>query len=161
VTRSSYYRWKRTGSGRASSEDQQILEAIGELHKDKRMRCYGSRRMVQVLRGLGFTVGRKRVRRLMREGGRYYLPALLARVGVPGRCHRFVFQKSDRLVDSTHPAPAFGHRCLDNGTWKAGLSCGADFSFRPRQPVCQPAVPPTAPAQSDDCKHVRKGRLLG
>lgn len=69
VTRSSYYRWKRTGSGQASIQDQQILDAIGELHKDRRMRYYGSRRMVQVLCGLGFTVGRKRVRRLMREAG--------------------------------------------------------------------------------------------
>ena len=69
VTRSSYYRWKRTGSDQPSSEDQQILDAIGELRNDRRMRCYGSPRMIQVLRGLGFAVGRKRVRRLMGEAG--------------------------------------------------------------------------------------------
>lgn len=68
VTRSSYYRWKRSEADRPQEEeDQTLLDAIQELRKDPRIRCYGSRRLVWALRQLGFAVGRKRVRRLMRQ----------------------------------------------------------------------------------------------
>jgi len=69
VSRSSYYRWKHRQDSHPGRIDESLLEAIIGLRQNPRMRCYGSRRLVVALRGLGFAVGRKRVRRLMRQAG--------------------------------------------------------------------------------------------
>lgn len=69
VSRSSYYRWKKHQKTDNRSEDYRLLEAIRGLRENRRRRCYGSRRLVISLRELGFLVGRKRVRRLMRQAG--------------------------------------------------------------------------------------------
>jgi transposase InsO family protein len=69
VSRSSYYRWRKGCHKATEDQDQILLVVIRQLRQDRRKRCYGSRRLVIVLRGLGFVVGRKRVRRLMRQSG--------------------------------------------------------------------------------------------
>lgn len=68
VTRSSYYRWRLNQGLDNRGEDEVLLEAIRGLRGNRRKRCYGSRRLVSSLRELGFVIGRKRVRRLMRQG---------------------------------------------------------------------------------------------
>lgn len=68
VTRSSYYRWKKAPRD-VSGDDKRILDAIGRLREDRRKHSYGSRRLMKALQAEGFIIGRKRVRRLMRQAG--------------------------------------------------------------------------------------------
>jgi len=88
VSRSGYYAWtKRPRSERAERDDELAVE-IAASHKRSR-RTYGSPRVHQDLRARGVRVGKKRVERLMREGG------IVAR-----RKRRF-----RRTTDSNYPHP--------------------------------------------------------
>lgn len=69
VSRSGYYEWcSRPGSAR-EQENELLLKHIAQVHRDSR-RTYGwPRTHAELTLGLGWTVNRKRVARLMREAG--------------------------------------------------------------------------------------------
>src|SRR3954447_24143234 len=66
VAVSGFYAWLRRGPGRR--DDRRVSERIGAIFEASR-RTYGSPRVHAELRAEGVRVGRKRVARLMREGG--------------------------------------------------------------------------------------------
>ena len=69
VSISGYRAWKRGGApGRKRLTDVQALAIICAIHVELKG-AYGSPRMVRELRLRGFTAGKERVERLMRENG--------------------------------------------------------------------------------------------
>ncbi|MET8411258.1 IS3 family transposase [Streptomyces sp. NPDC005195] len=70
VSRSGYYRWLAGAEARQARRavDDALVEEIREIHADHKG-MYGARRIHAELRGLGRTVNRKRVERLMRVNG--------------------------------------------------------------------------------------------
>lgn len=68
VTRSGFYAWSKRQPSRRKQDDQDLLARVRQIHADSRG-FYGSPRVVGQLRLDGVTVGRRRVARLMREGG--------------------------------------------------------------------------------------------
>ena len=68
VAVSGFYAWLRRGPSRRRADDQRLSARIGAAFEDSR-RTYGSPRIHAELRARGVRVGRKRVARLMREGG--------------------------------------------------------------------------------------------
>ncbi len=70
VSRSGFYRWRRTAPARAEREhaDQVLTEDIAEVHRESDG-TYGSPRVTAELRDRGRAVNHKRVARLMRRGG--------------------------------------------------------------------------------------------
>ena len=68
VTRSGYYAWKSRGLSERSIADDQLLSTIEKIYLESRG-TYGSPRIYQELRVCGLRIGRKRVERLMRNGG--------------------------------------------------------------------------------------------
>jgi putative transposase len=67
VTRSVVYAHKKRVQTAARTDDHQLLQLLDEEYT--RHPFYGTRRMTQYLRGLGYVVNRKRVRRLMQTLG--------------------------------------------------------------------------------------------
>lgn len=68
VAVSGFYAWLRRGPSRRRADDQRLSARIGAAFEDSRG-TYGSPRVHAELRARGVRVGRKRVARLMREGG--------------------------------------------------------------------------------------------
>ena len=68
VAVSGFYAWLRRRPGRRREDDRRVGERIGAVFAASR-RTYGSPRVHAELRAEGVRVGRKRVARLMREGG--------------------------------------------------------------------------------------------
>ena len=68
VAASGFYAWLRRGPSRRRADDQRLIARIEAAFTGSR-RTYGSPRVHAELRGQGIRVGRKRVARLMREGG--------------------------------------------------------------------------------------------
>jgi transposase InsO family protein len=69
VSVSGYRAWKRGGKpSRKRLTDAQLLALIRAIHAELKG-SYGSPRMVRELRGRGFSAGKERVERLMRENG--------------------------------------------------------------------------------------------
>lgn len=69
VSISGYRAWKRGGTpGRKRLTDTQTLTVIRAIHAELKG-AYGSPRMVRELRLRGFTAGKERIERLMRENG--------------------------------------------------------------------------------------------
>jgi transposase InsO family protein len=66
VSRSGYYSWEGRKKSCHDAEDEILAELIRHIFEDHFSR-YGSPRVWQELRGLGWRVSRKRVERLMRE----------------------------------------------------------------------------------------------
>lgn len=66
VSASGYYRWRRRPESRRRREDRRLRVQIGAIYHEMRGR-YGSPRIREELRDLGFRCSRKRVARLMRE----------------------------------------------------------------------------------------------
>ena len=66
VSRSGYYAWERRKPSRHAEEDRILKELIKDIY-DAHYGRYGSPRIWQELRGLGWRISRKRVERLMRE----------------------------------------------------------------------------------------------
>ena len=124
VSRSSYYRWRKGCHKAHKDQDQILLLVIRQLRQDRRKRCYGSRRLVIALRGLGFVVGRKRVRRLMRQSG-----MIVAR--------RRAFRP--KTTDSTHSNPIAPNRVcrqfrveVPNKVWAGDITylrCGSGWIY--------------------------------
>ena len=89
VAVSGFYAWLRRGSGRRREGDRRVSERIGAIFAASR-RTYGSPWVHAELRAEGVRVSRKRVARLMREGG---LAVARGRRRVP------------RTTDSRHALP--------------------------------------------------------
>ena len=68
VTRGGYYAWRSRGQSQRDKEDSGIFKVIQKIYKSTRC-TYGSPRIHDALRENGFRVGRKRVERLMQNGG--------------------------------------------------------------------------------------------
>lgn len=68
VSTSGYYDWRNRGPSDRDRKDAELLEEITQIWKESR-RTYGSPRIHRELQDRGFTVGRNRVARLMRENG--------------------------------------------------------------------------------------------
>lgn len=68
VSRSGYYGWRERAPSRRSVEDAALTDRIREVHERSR-RTYGYPRVHAELKALGVECGRRRVARLMREGG--------------------------------------------------------------------------------------------
>jgi putative transposase len=69
VSISGFRAWKRGGTpGRKRLTDTQMLTVIRAIHAELKG-AYGSPRMVRELRQRGFTAGKERIERLMRENG--------------------------------------------------------------------------------------------
>ncbi len=68
VSRSGYYAWEKRPPSNRAKENQRLVEAIKDVHKASR-RTYGSPRVHADLQARGFSAGRNRVARLMRENG--------------------------------------------------------------------------------------------
>jgi len=88
VTRGGYYAWRRRPTPARAKADAQLTAEIAATHKRSRG-TYGSPRVHKDLQARGVRVGKKRVERLMREGG------IIAKRKRRFRC----------TTDSNHPGP--------------------------------------------------------
>jgi transposase InsO family protein len=68
VSRSGYYAWRDRPASQHAKADAQLAVEIAATHKRSR-RAYGSPRVHRDLRARGIRIGKKRVERLMRQGG--------------------------------------------------------------------------------------------
>lgn len=68
VSRSGFYSWTKRGEPKRKASDAQLAVEIVAIHRRSRG-TYGSPRVHAELRARGFRVSKKRVERLMREGG--------------------------------------------------------------------------------------------
>ena len=68
VSTSGYYAWCKREACQRELDDAQLLEVIKELFKTYR-ETYGSPRIHDALKDLGYKVGKNRVARIMRENG--------------------------------------------------------------------------------------------
>jgi putative transposase len=68
VSRSGYYEWRNRLPSRRCRQDATLTAKIREIHRRSRQ-TYGSPRVHAELRALGIRCSRKRVERLMRQGG--------------------------------------------------------------------------------------------
>ena len=69
VSRNAYYQYcQRQGDDQSDPERQEMLAAVKEI-ADASNYSYGSRRMKRALNALGYPVGRRKARSLMREAG--------------------------------------------------------------------------------------------
>jgi putative transposase len=68
VSRSGYYRWRRSSEGLRAREDRKLLVDIRTVYQKNRGR-YGSPRVYRELKEQGVRCGKHRVERLMRKSG--------------------------------------------------------------------------------------------
>jgi len=68
VSTSGFAAWKKRLDSPREAEQNRLLRAIEDIHRASR-KTYGSPRIWDQLKGLGFSVGKSRVERLMRENG--------------------------------------------------------------------------------------------
>lgn len=66
VSKSGYYKWVNPQPSRRAVTDEQLLKEIWKIFEES-MKNYGSPRITQELRELGYRVGKNRVARIMRE----------------------------------------------------------------------------------------------
>jgi transposase InsO family protein len=90
VTRAGYYAWRRRGQSQRDKEDSRIFQAIAKIYKTSRG-IYGSPRVQDCLRKQGIRVGKKRVERLMRNGG------------LKGRCARVYRRRGNQYTRISIP----------------------------------------------------------
>lgn len=113
VTGSGYHAWKKRPSSARAQADAELLSAIEVIHAEHRGR-YGAPRIHRELAEQGQRHGRKRIARLMKQGG------------LRGRCsRRFV----PRTTDSDHQEPIAPNRLAEapaptgpNQTWVSDLT---------------------------------------
>ena len=68
VSRSGYYRWKRRSPSARDQERAQLIPRVRGLHQESKA-TYGSRRMAQELKALGFRCGKHKAGTLMKLAG--------------------------------------------------------------------------------------------
>ena len=73
LTRSVIYAHKKRQQDTVDVDEERLLQLLDEEYT--RHPFYGTRRMTQYLRGLGYVINRKRVQRLMRTLGSVPTPA--------------------------------------------------------------------------------------
>jgi putative transposase len=102
VTPAGYYAWRRRGESARRRQDRSLLVTIREIFERSRG-TYGSPRIHRALATSGVRVSRRRVARLMREGG---LRARAARIyrRIPG-LHGFFTSIPNRQLDRLAAAP--------------------------------------------------------
>jgi putative transposase len=66
VTRSGYYAWKKRGPSNRKQQDQELLQNISRIH-DETQKTYGSPRVTKQLQKEGYSCGKNRVARIMRQ----------------------------------------------------------------------------------------------
>lgn len=66
VSRAAYYEWRQQAPSQREQKDRDLAEKIKEIHAGSRQ-TYGAPRVQQALRRQGWSCGRKRVARIMRE----------------------------------------------------------------------------------------------
>lgn len=93
VSSSGYYKWRRAEPGVREQQNQQLVEAMHEIHSDRHTRSYGSPRMTLELRERGLSCSENRVARLM------------AREGLAARGRRAFRPKTTSRDVSARPAP--------------------------------------------------------
>ena len=94
VTRAGYYAWQQRSESARRAQDRVWLEEIRALFQQSRG-TYGSPRIHRALQAQGHRLSRRRVERLMREGGLRARTARLYRAN-PG-LHRFFAQHPNHL----------------------------------------------------------------
>jgi transposase InsO family protein len=102
VTRSGYYAWRRRGDSARRQQDRILLDAIRDIF-DRSRGTYGSPRIHRALRAAGVRISRRRVGRLMREGGLRARAAKLYR-RMPG-LHGFFTNIPNRQLARLATAP--------------------------------------------------------
>ena len=85
VTRDGYNAWKRRGRPLRSYEDERMYDVILKLFQDSG-ELYGSPKITEQMRSLGYRIGKKRVARIMQENGLVARRATIYR-NRPGLCH--------------------------------------------------------------------------
>ncbi len=112
VSKSAYYRWQEHGVSKRQRENEMFLDVIKEIHTSVR-ESYGSPRMTAELSARGYTCGRNRVAKIMRDNG------IIARRAVRFR----------RLTKAGHkrpPAPNLLDRNFDiastNRVWASDIT---------------------------------------
>ena len=85
VTREGFYTWKRRGRSLRSFEDEQLYDVILKLFQNSG-ELYGSPKITEQMRALGYRIGKKRVARIMQENGLIARRATIYRK-MPGLCH--------------------------------------------------------------------------
>lgn len=68
IKRDSYNAWKRRGKSLRSYEDEQLFEVISKIFNDSQG-YYGSPKITQAMKTLGYRISKKRVARIMQENG--------------------------------------------------------------------------------------------
>ncbi len=68
VSKSGYYDWIKSSESQRSIENQELLSHIQEIHTESK-RCYGSPKILDVLRSRGYKCGHNRIVRIMNENG--------------------------------------------------------------------------------------------
>jgi transposase InsO family protein len=66
VTRSGYYAWKKRGQSKRKQQDQELLQHISRIHAEAK-EAYGSPRVTKQLKKEGFSCGKNRVARIMKQ----------------------------------------------------------------------------------------------
>ena len=102
VTRAGYYAWRGRGESPRRGQDRRVLSTIRALFEGSRG-TYGSPRIHQALRAAGTRISRRRVERLMREGGLRARAAKLYRA-IPG-LHAFFTSVPNRQLDRLTTSP--------------------------------------------------------
>ncbi len=113
VSRSGYYAWRERPPSRRSVGNAALTEKIREVHERSR-RTYGYPRVHAELKALGVECGRRRVARLMREGG------------IQG-CMRGKRRSTTKRDESVPPAPDLVDRhflaASPDRLWLADITC--------------------------------------
>ena len=102
VTRAGYYAWRGRGESPRRGQDRGVLSTIRAVFDGSRG-TYGSPRIHQALRAAGTRISRRRVERLMREGGLRARAAKLYRA-IPG-LHAFFTSVPNRQLDRLTTSP--------------------------------------------------------
>lgn len=85
MTRDGYNAWKRRGRPLRSYEDEQLYDVVLKLFQNSG-ELYGSPKITEQMRSLGYRIGKKRVARIMQENGLVARRATIYRKK-PGLCH--------------------------------------------------------------------------
>ena len=69
VSRAGFYRWQKRDVSVHAKRDAELLEKVHQAHQESHG-YYGSPRVTHALKSQGIDVGRGRIARLLRRGGR-------------------------------------------------------------------------------------------
>ena len=99
VSRSGYYQWIKYPNSQRKIEDRDLKQKIMQIYSNSR-KTYGSPRIYQQLLREGYSVGKKRVERLMKEAG----------------IHAIAKKKYRATTDSKHSLPVAANSLNRNFT---------------------------------------------